>query len=187
LALHGQISAIMDGAMQAASAKLEGGLALGYSLAACLGLAVDAVVLNLAMGLGLEAAWARVISLAVAMQVTFLVNGAAVFRCLDRRNWRGAWLGYMVTNGVGNFCNYWTFVTLISLHHPLWSNRWLDLAIGGAVAWLINYGCIRFLIFGVREDGCVSIGEVVDRLRRRLARRTPEHAAESPVRWRDAA
>jgi putative flippase GtrA len=174
--------------MQAASRKLEGRLALGYSLVACLGLATDALVLNLAITLGLEPAWARAISLVMAMQVTFWINGVAVFRCLDRQSWAGAWLGYMVTNGIGNFCNYWVFVALISLHHPLWSNRWLDLAAGGMVAWLINYGCIRFLIFGAREDGCASIGEVMSRLRQHFLPHGAAAAADTPpIRWRDAA
>jgi len=132
------------------SAKSEGGLALFYSLVAGVGLLTDGGVLTLFEHLGMQPAWARVLSLASAMQVTFWINGLWVFRCLTRQTWGRAWLGYMATSGFGNFCNYWTFVTLVSLHSPVWSNRWLDLSLGGLIAWTINYTCARLLVFGRR-------------------------------------
>jgi putative flippase GtrA len=146
------------------AARSERKLALGYSLVACIGFVVDASLLVAIEHLGVEPAWARVMSLTLAMQATFWINGLFIFRCLTKQSWLGAWGGYMVTSGFGNFCNYWTFVTLVSLHNHTLSNRLLDLVIGGLVAWSINYLCARFLIFGVRKDGekkgCTSIGEV---------------------------
>jgi len=157
----------------AATARAEAPLATKYSLVACLGFVTDFTVLKLAMHFGLEPAWARVISLTTAMQVTFWINGLFVFHCLAREQWKGAWLGYMVTNGFGNFCNYWTFVTLVSLHHPILSNHLLDLVVGGLVAWTINFGCARYLIFGVNRDGtgkgCTPIGDVLAGIRARIA------------------
>jgi len=153
--------------------KSEGKLGALYSLTACLGFATDAAVLTVLTHLHMQPAFARIISLTLAMQATFWVNGLFVFRCITRKGWFGAWLGYMATNGVGNLCNYWTFVTLVSLKRPILSNHGLDLVIGGLVAWCINFACARFLIFGVRkehgsEKGCTTLGEVLRTMARRL-------------------
>ncbi len=153
----------------AGSRTRTGHLALLHCMTACLGFATDAAVLSLLLHLHMEPAWARVISLTTAMQATFWVNGLFVFRCLTRKGLGAAWLGYMVTNGFGNFCNYWVFVTLVSLHHPILSNRGFGLVAGGLVAWSINFSCARYLIFGVRGDGCVSIGEVAKGMASRLS------------------
>jgi putative flippase GtrA len=152
--------------------RSERKLALGYSLVACIGFAIDASLLIGIEHLSVEPAWARVISLTLAMQATFWINGLFIFRCLTRQSWIGAWTGYMVTSGFGNFCNYWTFVTLVSLHDHTLSNRLLDLVIGGVVAWSINYLCARFLIFGVSKngtrEGCTPIGEVAGNISARF-------------------
>ncbi len=165
------------------AAKGEGHLALRYSLVAGVGLLTDGGVLTLLEHLGMEPAWARVFSLACAMQVTFWINGLWVFRCLTRKSWGLVWLGYMATSGFGNFCNYWAFVTLVSLHSPIWSNRWLDLAIGGVLAWTINYGCARLLVFGRRREGsvegCTPISEVLEEVSTRLGGSAP--GAVGPV------
>lgn len=151
----------------------EGPLALLYSMTAGLGFVTDAAVLSLLLHLHMEPAWARVISLTCAMQATFWVNGLFVFRCLTRQGWGPAWLGYMVTNGFGNFCNYWTFVTLVSLHHPILSNHWFGLVAGGLVAWTINYSCARYLIFGLRREdaarSCTPSEEVLRGLAGRIS------------------
>jgi len=138
-------------------------LALAFSAVAMLGLAVDGAVLMGLERLGLGPAYARAISLPLAMQVTFLANGLLVFRCLTWRNAPLSWAGYMVSSGLGNTANYLAFVTLASLHSPLWSNRWLGLAIGGMLAWTINYLGSRLVVFapGLRKSTappCAVIG-----------------------------
>ena len=118
-----------------------------YSLVAGVGFLTDAAILHLGLALHIAPAFARAISLISAMQVTFLINGLFVFRCLERRRWPMQWAGYMLTNGFGNLCNYFVFVTLASLHDPLWSNHWLGLVAGGLTAWAINYTSNRLLVF----------------------------------------
>ena len=113
----------MDGMKLEGTARREGRLALGCIAVAWVGFVVDASILSLLEHFGCEPAWARVISLATAMQATFWINGTLVFRCVSRHRWRGAWVGYMASSAFGNFCNYWAFVTLVSLHDPVWSNR----------------------------------------------------------------
>ena len=126
----------------------EGRLAVVYTSVSLLGFATDATILHGLMWAGVPAAWARVVSLFCAMQVTFLVNGLFVFRCLDlARPWR-QWVGYMTTNGVGNFCNYWIFVTLVSLHRPFISDPMIALCLGAFAAWALNFLCARFVVFG---------------------------------------
>jgi putative flippase GtrA len=120
---------------------------LKFTLVSGLGFAADAVVLQLLMQAGASPAWARVASLLCAMQVTFLINGLVVFRCLDpARPWR-QWAGYMLAHGFGNFCNYWIFVTLVSLHQRLLSAPLAALAVASATAWAINFLGARYLVF----------------------------------------
>jgi len=126
----------------------EGVLGLKYAGASLVGFAVDAALLHVLTGAGMEVAWARVISLTAAMQVTFLINGLHVFRSLERSRLPRQWVSYMLTNGFGNFCNYWIFVTLVSLHEPLVSEPLVALTIAAFVAWLMNYASTRFLVFG---------------------------------------
>lgn len=127
----------------------ELGLAVRHAAASLVGFAVDFVVLHLAMRLGLEPAWARVVSLACAVNATFLVNGRLVFRCLGSgRTLLRQWATYLVTNAFGNLCNYWIFVTLVSLHHPFWSRPAFALCAASLSAWAINYAGARLLVFG---------------------------------------
>jgi putative flippase GtrA len=126
-------------------------LAVKHAGVSGVGFAVDLALLHAAIGLGLEPAWARVISLGCAMQVTFVVNGLYVFRTLrhDRRGLAGQWASYLVTNAFGNLCNYWIFVTLVSLHHPVVSRPVWALCLASLSAWGLNYGAARLLVFGV--------------------------------------
>ena len=62
---------------------------------------------------GLSPLAARVISLTCAMQVTFLINGLLVFRCLKAASFLRQWAAYMSSNGLGTFCNYLIFASLV--------------------------------------------------------------------------
>jgi putative flippase GtrA len=96
----------------------------------------------------MQPAFGRIISLFCAMQVTFTVNGLFVFRCLTWKRLPRQWVAYIATNGFGNFCNYWIFVTLVSLHAPLLSDHLFAISVGSATAWGINYIGTRFFAFG---------------------------------------
>ena len=125
----------------------ERSLAVKFASVSLVGFATDATLLHLGIAAGVSPAWARVFSLFSAMQVTFLINGLFVFKCLDlSRPWR-QWATYMASNGFGNFCNYWIFVTLVSTHWPIASVPMFALAVGAFTAWMINYSCARLLVF----------------------------------------
>ena len=123
-------------------------LAAKYSAVSLIGFTVDAIVLHLALVAGLQPAWARVISLATAMNVTFAVNRRLVFQCSDRPGWARQWLSYMGANGLGNLSNYWVFVSLVSFRWPIISTPIAALAAGSVCAWVINYVTTRWLVFG---------------------------------------
>jgi putative flippase GtrA len=129
--------------------RAEAGWAVKHAAVSVAGFAVDFAVLHLVMRAGLEPAWARVVSLACAVNATFVLNGALVFRCLGwgRRLGR-QWLAYLATNAFGNLCNYWIFVTLVSLHRPLLSRPVVALAAASLSAWGINYSAARLVVFG---------------------------------------
>lgn len=141
----------------------EGGLAIKFAGVSLIGFATDAAVLHLVVAAGLEPAWARLISLTCAMQVTFVVNGLQVFRTLDRRRWPRQWLRYMLAGGIGNFCNYWIFVTLVSTHWRIVASPLFALAVSSFVAWIINFAGARYFVFG-KAKGPLSA----------LVRREPE-------------
>jgi putative flippase GtrA len=122
-------------------------LALCFGGVGLVGLCIDAGLLRLGLGLGLAAWVARIISLSVAMQATFAINGLGVFRSLERARLLRQWSGYMMTNGFGNFCNYWIFLTLVSTHWPVMSNHYVALTFGSACAWLINFTGTRLMVF----------------------------------------
>jgi putative flippase GtrA len=130
------------------SVSWEAGMAIKFGAVGLLGLCVDAALLRIGVGVGMTPAIARIISLFCAMQVTFAINGLHVFRCLERGKWLRQWAGYMTANGLGNLCNYWIFVTLISTHWPIASNHYVALLAGSFAAYLINYGSTRLLVFG---------------------------------------
>ena len=67
------------------TARREGVVGMKYACVSLTGFAVDAVLLHILIAEGLEPAWSRVVSLIVAMQVTFLINGLFVFKTLTRR------------------------------------------------------------------------------------------------------
>ena len=128
------------------------GLTLKYSIASICGFVTDLVILKIGVAAGLPPAWARVISLTTAMQLTFLLNGLLVFRCLEVRRLHFQWSGYMLTNAFGNLCNYLTFTTLLSLHHRVFSNHTVAVTLGALVAWVLNYIVTRFVVFRVRPE-----------------------------------
>lgn len=141
------IAAAGQDSTRGAAAVREGRLVLAFSAVSLLGLAVDAVVLQLLIGAGMPAAWARVISLLSALQVTYVLNALHVFRVGDRgRPWR-RWAAYMSSSGSGAFCNYWIFLTLVSTHWKGVSRPMVALCAGAFIAWLISYLGARFLVF----------------------------------------
>lgn len=134
-------------AAPAPGAKRPKLLTLMYSAASMCGLVSDLLLLKLLIGLGLSPAWARVVSLFFAMQVTFCINGFLVFRSIEFARIHRQWAAYMATNAFGNLCNYLVFTTLLSLHRAPFSNHTVAVLTGGFVAWAVNYTAARLVVF----------------------------------------
>jgi putative flippase GtrA len=131
----------------------EAGLAAKFACVGLVGFTVDALCLRGGLMLHLSPAIARLVSLALAMQVTFTINRMLVFRCDGCDGIVRQWAAYMATNGCGNFCNYWIFVTLSSLHGEPVSQWFIALPIAALSAYLINYAGVRFVVFSRERRG----------------------------------
>lgn len=135
--------------------RREGPLALKFTAVSCLGFVTDVAALKLGLALGLSTAIARLISLILAMQVTFTVNGVFVFRCLSLPRMPRQWAGYMGSNGLGNLCNYLIFLGLVASGLPVVSGKLEALTVGSLSAWAINYLGARLIAFGgLRRQVC---------------------------------
>lgn len=111
------------------------------------GFVIDVVVLRVAIHFGMEPAWGRVLSLILAMHVTFVLNGLHVFGGLERRKVVRQWAWYMLSNGFGNVMNYWIFLTLVSTHWPVIANPTFAVGVGSVSAWVFNFTATRLLVF----------------------------------------
>jgi putative flippase GtrA len=133
--------------------KHETATALKFGAVGCVGFLIDITVLRLTRLEGLSPYVGRAISLTCAMQLTFLINGLLVFRCLSLASWPRHWLGYMGTNGIGNLCNYLIFSGLLLSGWPVVSRHGWALLIGSVAAYALNYLFVRLLVFGRPQLG----------------------------------
>jgi len=136
--------------------RREAVTALKFAAVGGVGFLTDISVLRLGLRvLHLTPFEARAISLACAMQVTFLINGLFVFHCLHWRNCGRQWLAYMGSNGLGNLVNYGVFAGLVASRLPEVSRNGWALVISSTIAYGINFLCARFMVFGRPVRGAV--------------------------------
>jgi len=128
-----------------------------FGAVGCVGFATDVTLLKLGLQAGLSPLAARVISLTCAMQVTFLINGLLVFRCLKAASFLRQWAAYMSSNGLGNVCNYLIFASLVVSRAPLASRHYVALVIGSVSAYVINYMGCRLVVFGRAQGPGASV------------------------------
>jgi putative flippase GtrA len=129
--------------------RREAVTALKFAAVGGLGFLTDISVLHLCLRVvGLTPFEGRAVSLACAMQATFLVNGLVVFRGLNWRNGGRQWLAYMGGNGLGNLINYTVFAGLVASRLPELSRNGWALVISSVIAYAFNFLCARFMVFG---------------------------------------
>jgi len=119
-----------------------------FTAVALVGFTISAGILRLGLEAGLRPWAARLIALICAMNVTFLINRRFVFGALTRKRIFTQWTAYAANSAVGNFCNYWVFVTLESTHRAVIGDPYVALLAGSIVAWAINFTGARFVVFG---------------------------------------
>lgn len=134
--------------------RREAATALKFAAVGGLGFLTDISVLRLCLRLAhLTPFEGRAVSLACAMQVTFLINGLFVFRCVTLRSCARQWAAYMGSNGLGNLINYAVFASLVASRLPEVSRNGWALVIGSVVAYAFNFLCARFMVFGAAAHG----------------------------------
>lgn len=116
-----------------------------FCLVGALGFLVDAGVLMALLALGLLGPIsARIVSILVAVTMTWVLNRVLTFRSDDPR-YLFEWSRYALVNGIGALVNYGCYVACLLLIPgiaPL-----LALAVGSAVALLANYLGSRHFVF----------------------------------------
>ena len=122
-------------------------LLAGFVGVGAVGFAADAGLLAAGTALGLSPIVARAISVIVALQLTFLLNGLLVFRSFTPATLAGQWLAYMVSNGLGAACNYVVFVTLTVSQIPWLSDRAPAFVAAAGIALVVNFVGTRFWVF----------------------------------------
>jgi putative flippase GtrA len=148
--------------MRNAHLRSEGLTALKFAAVGALGFVTDITVLRLCLrGLHLTPFEGRAISLACAMQVTFMINGLFVFRCLKLKTCGRQWLAYMATNGLGNLINYAVFAALVASRLPAVSRNGWALVIGSVIAYVFNFGCTRLMVFGAPRERVARIRSAI--------------------------
>ena len=129
--------------------RREAVTALKFAAVGGIGFLTDIAVLHLGLRVfHLTPFEARAISLTCAMQVTFVINGLFVFRCLTWRDCGRQWLAYMGSNGLGNLVNYAVFAGLVASRLPEVSRNGWALVISSAIAYALNFLSARFMVFG---------------------------------------
>ena len=123
-------------------------LLVKFSVVALAGFALSAAVLHIGMEAGMRPWAARLLALACAMNLTFLINGRFVFGALTRARFVAQWCAYVTNSAIGNLCNYLVFVGLESTHRPVIGNPYVALLAGSVTAWAINFTGARLLVFG---------------------------------------
>jgi len=148
--------------MDSRQLRREAGAALKFAAVGGVGFLTDITVLRVGLRVfHLTPFEARALSLACAMQVTFLINGLFVFRCLAWRSCGRQWLTYMGSNGVGNLINYLVFASLVASRLPQVSRNGWALVIGSVIAYAFNFLCVRLLVFGKPVDQAAMCGPPV--------------------------
>ena len=108
----------------------------------------DAALLELLVHCGLHASTARLISLAVALQVAYIAHGRFSFRAQHHFSLR-TWLGFLSANALGACVNYAVFIGCLQLMDTTQGtfSRLLPLVSGTITALIFNYAMNRRYVF----------------------------------------
>lgn len=113
---------------------------------------VDAGTLELLVALGLPALTARILSIAVALQLSYLLHGAFTYRAHGGYSVK-RWRLFMLSNLLGAAINYVLFAGVLSavLIADAQSSRLIALTAGTSVALFFNHWANRRFAFARKE------------------------------------
>lgn len=123
-------------------------LAARFAGVSMVGFLADYGALRGGMALGLGVQLARVVSLGLALQITFALSHALVFRERRHEDLLVEWRRFMLANGFGGLCNYWIFVSLMMVHWTGVFGSWTALMLAAGMSYAINYAGTRLFVYG---------------------------------------
>jgi len=128
-------------------------LAAKFAVACLIGFLADILAFRVGLDLGLGPRVARLIALALALQVSFGLSRWLVFGADRRGPILQEWARFMLANGLGGFCNFSLYVSLLAFKLPVVSGRWTALILSSSLAYFINYAGTRLLVYGKSVRG----------------------------------
>lgn len=118
-----------------------------FALAGVFGFAVDAVVLYLALWLGLGYFFGRAVSFLSAVYATWQVNRRFAFAAGRRESaWR-EWWRYLAAMSLGGVVNYAAYGAVVVLGPKVALTPLLAVAAGSVAGMLVNFASAKFWVF----------------------------------------
>lgn len=116
------------------------------------GFLTDALVLEAVVRLGMQPVFARLISMAAALCVTYGLHRLITFQVRHSTSWN-EWLRFLMWNGAGALLNYGIFLTMLMAldGQPPLLRRQGALVVATGTALLFNYWANAQRVFRVRE------------------------------------
>lgn len=118
-----------------------------FGLVGAVGFVVDAAVLYLGLGLGLEFFVARVPSFLAAATTTWALNRAFTFRRADHAPLHRQWAAFVAANAVGGAVNYAVSVALEAGVPVVEAHPVLAVAAGSIAGLFFNFAASKRLVF----------------------------------------
>jgi putative flippase GtrA len=120
---------------------------LRFCVVGGVGFLVDAGMLELLVSMGIDTLAARILSIIVALHVTYVLHTHYTFNAA--RTWRN-WRGFLLSNSIGATVNYGTFFLLLLALEGSTPVLQRQIAIlgGTAIALVLNYWMNRRFVFG---------------------------------------
>jgi putative flippase GtrA len=120
---------------------------LRFCLVGGVGFVVDAGILLLLIGVGLDRYSGRVLSYLAAATVTWLLNRRYTFTDAMARPLHRQWAHYVGVNAIGAAVNYLVYAGCLLASGTFYDRPVLAVAAGSAVALLFNFAANRYLVF----------------------------------------
>jgi putative flippase GtrA len=120
---------------------------LRFCLVGAAGFVVDAGILQLLIGAGLDRYSGRVLSYLAAATVTWLLNRRYTFVDAAAQPLHRQWAYYVGVNAIGAAVNYLVYAGCLLASSRFYDHPVLAVAAGSAVALLFNFVANRYLVF----------------------------------------
>lgn len=119
-----------------------------FAAVGVIGFLVDATVVYLCVyGLGLGVISGRLVSFAVAVTVTWLLNRTFTFDKSAHASWMGEWMSFVAANSLGFLVNYLTYLLTLKLLPDMLVSLLLAVAAGSISGLFVNFFLSKRYVF----------------------------------------